>query len=383
MKKWLSYLVAATCLASCVYPFDPELPDDVAKTVVVDGRILVGGVSTIQLGYLTPINSQNLHAWPNGQAWIEDDLGNRYTAEESGGNIFTIYGTQMIGAYGGASQQPATFRAVAVVDGETYTSDWLTPDPEPSIENIRFEADETTVYVTVDLNPGLNSTGYIGFLFDETWEFHSQIYPDYYVDTNTWSYVSYMESQSPYPFYWCWRSYSPAQVRLFDYTDLAEGTIKGLPVRSFSRTDGRNHKRYSILVKAFALSKEAFQYNKQTQEISELGGDLFSPDPGALTGNLSCESNPELSVMGMVLAGRVAQKRAFVDSYKYLISRPPSVTYEKVKREDMPQFYYQNNYRPAVMVDFEDGADIGWVHHRCINCIEAGGTQERPSFWED
>ena len=379
MKKRILTLLAAACVASCIYPFDPELPAETEKTVVVDGRILIGGISTVRLGYLTPINSDNLSAWPNGKAWIEDDLGNTYPAMESGGSVFNIYGTQFLNA----SSQPSTFRAVVEVDGQTYTSDWLTPDPAPTIDAINFYTDDFNVYVTVDLNPGLNNTGYIGFLFEETWEFHSDIYPDYYINPRTWTYGSYAESQEMYPYYWCWRIFSPTQVTLFDYTSLNEGLIKGLPVRSFLRTDSRNHKRYSILVKAFALSKEAFEYNRQTQEISDIGGDLFSPDPGALTGNLSCESDPELPVMGMVLAGRVAQKRVFLDSYKYLISRPPSVSYEKVAPADFQWFYFTNNYRPATLVNFEDGEDIGWVPHRCINCIEAGGTQERPSYWED
>jgi len=379
MKKRILTLLAAACMASCIYPFDPELPAETEKTVVVDGRILVGGISTIRLGYLTPINSDNLLAWPNGKAWIEDDLGNTYPATESGGSLFNIPGTQFLNA----SSQPSTFRAVVEVDGQTYTSDWLTPDPAPSIDDIHFNADDSNVYVSVDLNPGLNNTGYIGFLFEETWEFHSDIYPDYYIDPQTWAYGSYAESQFVYPYYWCWKTFSPAQVTLFDYTSLNDGLIKGLPVRSFLRTDGRNHKRYSILVKAFALSKEAFDYNRQTQEISDLGGDLFSPDPGALIGNLSCESDPELPVMGLVLAGRVAQKRVFEDTYKFFLSRPPSINYEQVAPADYQWFYFTNNYRPATMVNFESGSDIGWVPHRCINCIEAGGTQVRPSYWED
>lgn len=387
MKKRILTLLAAACVASCIYPFDPELPAETEKTVVVDGRILIGGISTVRLGYLTPINSDNLSAWPNGKAWIEDDLGNTYQPIESNGNFFNFQSTQEIGALpeGTTPSQPlpTSFRAVAQVDGETYSSEWISPNPAPVIKDIQFEADDYSVKVLADIDPGEGGSGYLGFLFDETWRFHAEVYPEYYINPETWTYGNYMELQSGYQFYWCWRSFSPGQVTLFDYSNLRDGIIQRFPIRSFSRTDTRCHQRYSILVKAFSLSKAEYEYNKQTQEISEIGGDLFSPDPGAIPGNLVCETNPERQVLGNVLAGWVTQKRAFCNTSQYIINRPPSVAYQKVKREDFSTFYFQNRFRPAIMYDFDDGADIGWVHIRCIDCTEAGGTQQRPWFWED
>lgn len=376
MKKWFFYLAAAACLASCIYRFDPELDNNPEKTVVVDGRILIGGTSTIRLDYLTPLNSPR-GGMPNGLAWIEDDLGNRYTAIENAGSQFNIptgNSPESSSVY-----QAQRFRAVAVVDGETYVSDWLTPDSEPQILDIRFSADESTVVVSVDIDPGFSRSGYLGFLFEETWEFHSDVYPEYEVNPNTWSYSML---QNGYPYYWCWRSFNPVQVTLMDYTNLSEGVIRDLPVKYFLRSDTRNHRRYSILVKAFALSKEAFDYNKRTQEISDIGGDLFTPDPGAITGNLVCETHPDLQVMGMVLAGKVTSKRAWLNS-RFLISRPAYVDYVHLTRDEMPQYYYNNNYRPVNYVTIDGTTDMGWTHHRCINCIEAGGTQEKPSFWEE
>ena len=378
MKKWLASVAAAACLSSCIYPFTPDLPSSYDRTVVVEGRILIGGISTIQLSYVTPLD-QYRPDMPVGQAYIEDNAGNIYRPAEGGGFYFNFYSTQDI-PHSAASS--VTYRAVVQADGETYVSDWIAPDPAPTIDAIHFSADNASVYVTVDLDPGRKNTGYLGCTFQETWRFHAEIYPEYFIDPQTWVYGNYLDSGIDYPYYWCWRTFSPGYIFLFDYRDFEEGPVKGLPLFSFSRADTRNHQRYSILVTAFALSREAYDYNKQIQELADIGGDLFSPEPGALVGNLRCESNPDLPVMGMVLAAETTQKRAFVNSSRYLISRAPSVVFEQVKREDMPRFY-RDGYRPSILVDFEDGSDIGWVHVRCIDCIQAGGTQERPDFWED
>ncbi len=390
MKKLFAYIFLGVMLGSCIYPYTPELESDPERTLVVDGQILVGGISTFRLNYLTPLTSwySLLHdspqdgyngytSWiPFGTVWVEDEEGNRYGMQE---NVPTNYfridtGNATLGK---------RYRAVVEVDGEHYTSSWLDPNPAPVITDITFDADEYNVYVYVDLDSGLEGSGYIGFLYEETWQFHSDFYPEYEVIPGSWTYRNTMESQFEYSYYWCYRTLNSQQIVLLDYSNFEGGQVKKFPIQVFPRTDSRNHKRYSINVKAFALSKEAFQYNKQMQEMSEIGGDLFSPDPGALQGNLTCESNPDKDVLGMVLAGDVTSKRAFLYN-TYLIRRPVSFDFVMVTQEEMPLYYYDMNYRPVQETHTEElGTFIGWGPHRCINCVEAGGYQETPDFWID
>ena len=376
MKKWMLLLMVAAGLSSCIYPYTPDIQDHPESTLVVDGHILVGGLSTIRLGYLSSIDRSNTKV-PKAIAWIEDDLGNKYTVpgESAPASSFDI---PIEAAAAGAQQ----FRAVVEADGETYASAWITPDPAPRITGIHFTADEHNVHVLVDLEPGVDQSGYAGFLLEETWEFHSDVYPLIFLDEETWEYYQ-PDGTWEYPFYWCFRSAKPEGAILLDYTTLSGEVIRDVPVRSFLRSDPRNHKRYSILVKGFALSKEAYDYNKQTQEISEVGGDLFSTDPGALKGNLVCETHPEKEVMGYVLAGYVSSRRAFLANI-YQLPYLPTIDYVTVPEEEILIYYYDYNFRPVKKMTFADGVtDIGWAHHRCINCLEAGGTQERPDFWDD
>lgn len=373
-RSALFLLTVLAGVSSCIYPYNPKLENQPDRIVIVDGNIMVGGISTIKLDYLTPINSSAV-AKPMGRAWVEDNLGKTYASWggiNAIGNSFSIQTADT----GGAEQ----FRAVVEVDGNTYVSEWQTPADAPEITAIDFTADATTVYVTMDVKPGSGSSGYIGFLCEETWEFHSEICPEYYINTNTWTYDTFMTG---YQYYWCWRSSGSQQVSLVDYTDLEGDVIGKIPVKRFLRTDSRNHKRYSILIKAFSISKEAYDYNKRTQEISDIGGSLFTPDPGTLPSNLSCTTDPEQEVMGMVLAGKIGTKRTFIGN-EYLQERVPSTSeFVHVPEDEMEVWYYNKNYRPAYIITIGDVMDMGWVPHRCINCIEAGGTQTRPDFWED
>jgi hypothetical protein len=384
MKKWISLLLLAAGLTSCIYPYKPDIEVEPEPTLVVDGHILVGGISTIRLSYLTPIVGE-VNKNPRGKAWIEDDRGNQYTVPplaQDGLDGYSYDSTFLTNTFNidtPASPGASQYRAVVEVDGETYTSAWITPDPAPVVDGIHFRADDRKVYVVADLKPGVKNTGYAGFLLEETWEFHADVFPEEFIDPETWEYY---DPESEYPYYWCFRSVSLNGSVLLDYTSLSGEVIREIPVRNFLRTDARNHRRYSILVKAFALSKEAYDYNRQTQEMSELGGDLFSPDPGALEGNLVCESHPDKEVMGYVQAGYVSSRRAFMTN-EFLIPVIPTIDYVQVPKEEMPVYYYDMNFRPVVKRAFGDGVvDVGWAAHRCINCLEAGGTQVKPDFWD-
>lgn len=397
MKKLLLYIALGAGLASCIYPYTPDLESDPERTLVVDGQILVGGISTFRLNFVMPLEGPAAGV-ALGNAWVEDDQGNRY--DRLPDYVYYDYDSPGNG-YGGDSLKGSMglsnnirvntlnaplgrkYRAVVECDEETYVSDWIEPHAAPEIKNISFEADASTVTVYVDLDAGLDGSGYIGFMYDETWRFHSDFYPEYLVtNTDSWTITPTVELQYEYPYYWCWRNMENQSVVLLDYTSFEGNTIMKFPLKTFSRTDSRNHQRYSINVKAFTLSKEAFQFNKEMEDISEIGGDLFTPDPGAIPGNFTCETHPEKEVMGLVLAGDVTSKRAFMGSDFY-IHYEPYYDFARVSPEQMPTYYFDMDWRPIKLVRSDEGDYIGWQHESCINCLLRGGYQTKPDFWED
>lgn len=369
MKKLLlSAAVMAGTLTACVYPFDPELDISAEKIPVVDGNIRLGDYSSLRLDYLMDLDGP-IRANASGEAWIEDNLGNRYNPLSNSSSM------QFDTREAPADRQ---YRAVVVMNGETYHSAWLTPEPAPEITGISFTADEDDVHVDVSLKSGASGSGYIGLSYEETWEFHSDFTVQYVIDPNSWTYSMLMGS---YPFYWCFRDHNSQSTTLVDYSQLEGGEINHFPLLSFPRTDSRNHKRYSILVKAYSLSEEAGEYLRQTEEISQAGGSLFSPDPGALTGNLVCASNPEKEVLGLVKIGVISHKRAFLQGIYLKSVRPSEAMLILPREEDLYSLYYFENYRPVKDIALGDEKGIGWGPHRCINCIEAGGYQITPYFW--
>lgn len=374
MKKTFIYILAAALAASCVYPFDPEINAEAEKSLVVDGTIVIGGTSTVNLSYVENLDRTiDAIVKPKGSAWVEDSEGGKYAQSTSVVSDKITIDTRNL-------KPGLQYRAGVDVDGNTYYSAWVESDSKPEIKGIHFSSENDEVFVWADVSVPSSRSGFVGFRFEECWEFHSDFYPEYIIDPETWAIGPLM---FPWPFYWCYKYDQSRQSVLWDYSSLGEEDSYTFLIHSFPCTDSRNHRKYSINVNAFALSKDAYIFNKRTHDMSELGGDLFSPDPGMLPGNVFCETDPEKRAYGYVMACESASKRAFLSNMYLRAVNVSDAFLINLEKDQYPSYYYELNYRPVKNVQVEDGSFIGWGPSRCINCIDAGGTQVEPDFWED
>ena len=387
MRKCFLYIALLAAVSACIFPFDLELETDPAETLVADGEIVVGGVGTLSLSYLSPLSSNapqdgyygGSARQPYANAWVEDSEGTQYRpASAASSNKFFF----------DLSEAPAgrQYRTVLTLDGETYESDWLTPLAPPEIKEIRFEADEANVNTLVTLDAGPEGTGYIGLTYEETWEFHAEFFPSFGYNPFDHMYINYEESQIEYKYYWCWRSSNENGMVLVRHDNLGGNGASSFPMLIFPRTDSRNHKKYSILVHARTLSEEAYKFNNWLEEQKKSGSSLFEPDPGQMRGNISCTTDPSRKVLGRVSASQVSSKRAFLYSQFLRPVRPDESKMLIVQDGDttrMDTYYFNNNYRPVNYITRGDEYGMGWAPLRCVDCIAAGGNQSKPTYWDD
>jgi len=376
MKKALSLLVILASVQACIYSYDVDLEQDDRSVVVVEGDILLGGTTVVNLSYMQPVNTSSQYrrtSFPSGTAWVEDEDGTRYPS--TGFSMSSTAYSLIIPTEDAPADRK--YRLVVEADGDTFVSDWQDNRKAPVIKDIRFYADDQDVHVTASIDEGEDGTGLLAVNFEETWRFHADYGCMYELNLVTWEYTPLM---SGYPYYWCWKSRSSLEYTLIDCSDLAGG-VTDYPFWSFSRYDNRNHERYSIKVNARTISEEEYRYRKNLADNSALSGDLFTPNPGELTGNIRCESRPELRVLGFVTSCEVTSKRVYLSS-QYLLSRPGSYDFVIPKQEER-ETYYNKGWYPVDDMSVDGEVGVAWGPLRCINCIAAGGTQTKPDFWED
>ena len=409
MKKILSLIAVLSLATACIYPYQPDLEDAPEGVLVVDGNLVIGEQSVIRIGFMSslwpktttpssPIFYDHDYASVIPRVWAENDGGEVYEGTPGTGGNQWLYSSSSYYSpntpyviHTENAPKDRSYRVCVQVGDLLYSSDWVKPLAPPIIKKITFKAskpnDGGIVTVSVTLDGGSESTGYVLLSFDETWRFHADYYPNYEYDprTNTVS-----SRTSSWDRYWCWKTNNPGTQLPVDYTAMAGSGLKEYPVQTFSRFDNRNHQRYSIQVKARTIDKETYKYLRHLEESTESGDNLFTPNPGEIAGNLRCETDPTQMVLGYVTVAINASLRAYNNS-QYLLSRansPYDLYYPLQNGEDGGWLaFYQMGFLPLIENTLPDPdpnyGPYGWGGAPCYDCIAAGGTQEKPDFWED
>ena len=410
MKKILSILAVLALATACIYPYQPDLGDAPEGVLVVDGNLMIGEKSTVWIGYMQslwpketgPVNGDGGIYYASAlsssttHVWAEDDGGGKYEGNMDYSEVVTPY-YYFLNYFLNVpytipmENAPAdrNYRLCVQTDNLLYTSDWTKPLAPPVIKDISFNATgpEAGAHVNVylSLDGGEEATGYAAISFDETWRFHADYYPYYDYDPASNSVSDRLDTWDRY---WCWKSANNGQQTPVDFSGMTTSSLKEYPFYSFSRYDTRNHQRYSIRVVARTIDKTTYRYLSYLEESTESGDNLFTPNPGEIVGNLRCETDPDRMVLGYVTVARTTSMRVYLDSRYLLTKKSNYLVYPLASPEPgIPGWreYYQRGYLPLEENTASDSelGPYGWGETRCYDCIAAGGTQEKPDFWEE
>lgn len=369
MKK-LFVLTALFLLASCTYPFSVELEDIDEPSLVVDANILIGNTSTINLSYLEPLRVGQRGASsgrPDANVYLEDEAGNTYPAANS-------YGKYVIPEFNPAGS--GKYRLTVVSDGKIYRSEWVEPVAPPKITDISFSTDTENVYIQLSMEDDGNGSGYAASVMEEIWNFHADHLRNLGYDPDNNTVYTLMDPDEAH--YWCWRKRNVETQSILDYTGMG-GNVKGFVLATYSRSDSRNHREYHAKIKLWNLTKEQYEYRKLLEENASIGGNLFSPEPGEIRGNVYCESDLSEKVFGYVNISMVVTREVSMDG-RFLIDKGPNSKLIEVSPENYLE-RYNKGYMPINYIQNSEGFEVpGWGLGRCYDCIQAGGTLEKPDF---
>ena len=361
MKRALAYLAIIIAITGCIYPFEVTLPQQDSPSIVVDANIKIGAFSEVALRYVQPLdNFSSGSTFPAGSVYIESESGEKYTTKGDNG-VFSI-DTRM-------ASVSKKYRIVVNADGETIVSDWCTPLPPPIVSDVRIWADELAVFVSADIDASEGSTGYIAVSFYELWRFHADYIRQYGYDPIDKIIYSLMEYDLSH--YWCWKTNMPKEEVFLDL-NLSGGKVGDLVVTRFGRSNSRNHDDYTVTVLARNVSESEYRFRSLMRENVSNGGNLFTPDPGEIPGNLICETNPDKRVYGYVNAYVYGSNKQHIGYQFYILSSPASLT---IPNPENYNTYYWQGYLP---IDMTPEGEIGWGKASCYDCVEAGGTLDIP-----
>lgn len=367
-------------LVQCRKEYAPPAITATNHFLVVDGVINIGA------GSVTLINLNRTRNLTDSTPGGIPELGAKVAIVADNGSSYPLQDTSgKSGVYGSA---PLTLDlshkyklAITTNDGRRYESDLLAARLSPVQDSTWYEEPgDLTFYVNTHDPSG--GTRYYRWDYIETWEHDAQVQTPWAVKDHM-IYVPDSTQQHQL----CWTTRSSTDIILGSSFRLSQDVIHRQPVMVIPNGDPRINQKYSILIRQYALTLEAYNYWLQVQKTSEQLGTLFDLQPSMLKGNIHSLSDPDEPVIGYLSACSVDQKRLFLYQSELLnwIHNPPVYQCDSleipVNQTDYRIYVYPDtNFAPWYFVS--SSGPLVLISRRCVDCTLFGGTTQRPSYWK-
>lgn len=372
---YIILLLAGALLGGCREAYDPEI-EKYENLLVIDGLITdQAGEASVRLSRSYAFNESYSEPEEQAVVMILDESENTQVLEEDTPGFYRAR-SGFSGRIGESYKL-----VVSTADGENYESEWVLLKAVPEIDRLShvFEEREGTdpdqlsygFQLLVSTQDPSNHTRYYRWEWTETWEFLTPLKSPIYLDEER-----------------CWRSGGTSSISIGTTEHLSQDVLVDYPVHFVSNQSNRLKIRYSIELRQYSLSREAYSYWLNLQDTNEKTGSLFDPTPSMVLGNLSNMEEGGKPALGLFQASAVSRKRIFIDQeevpgYVDIPSGFESCLFYETADSAEIQYYFDNNFAFAGTYTYMDLEYYIFSNSEaCFRCSLTGST-EMPPFWEE
>src|ERR1700744_1507507 len=292
---------------SCTKPYNPRVATLPDSYLVVEGVINSGTDTTIiKLSKTVNVNSKNtLNPEPEALVNIEDSQGNMWQLNGDGTgrylstNILTL-------------SSASKYRLdITTSEGDKYRSDFVAVKTTLPIDSVGYTINNGNLGVYVNAHDPSNNTRYYRWEFNETWQFNVEYESSLMVDTLTKQVVGRRADQQVFN---CFGNDVSTNILLGSTISLSNDIVYQNQLTNMALSSEKLETKYSIIVRQYALTNDAYQFYTLLKKNTEQLGGLFGELPSQLTGNIHCITNPAKIAIGYITATNVQSKRIFISN---------------------------------------------------------------------
>ena len=359
-------------LFACKDPYEPEVAAHNKNLLVVEGYIHIGSSTIIRLNRTIDVAVKSTQT-PEAKAEVSIETA---TGETVVGGISNTQGTCVLNTVNLSTSKQYRLR-ITTSNGKIYQSEVLTCKVTPAIDSLHFGIKDGGFQVYVNTHDDSNNTRYYTWDFDETWEIRSPYPSGFEVKDNK------IVSRDPsINISRCWLYGSSSRILLGTSERLVADKISRAPIIFIKGNTQRLSEQYSILVRQYGLTKEAYLYLDNMRKNTEQIGGIFDPQPSELKGNMVCVSDPAEVVIGFISAGTVVQKRLFISK-----TDKPTISRDWMFAHGCERFWRRADsvLLSGGLIIEEKRDERGVLGYdmstaRCIDCRTLG-SNVKPSYW--
>ena len=395
LKSNISKILVFLILFSCVDPIEIE-------TITFENYLVIEATitdelknHTIKLSRTFQIDENKENPETGAQVAIIDSQNNTFIFNE------TSFGTyKSVNQFKAISEQSYTLK-VTTKNGNSYssTSEKLTAAVQiekltTSIETSREGVEGVSISVH-SFNPN-NNANYYRYEYAETYKISPPFWSDEKLDivSDTRPFrvevVKRIVNNKD-----CYATINSKQILVTETKSLAEDRVN-FPVRFILDSDFVISNRYSLLVKQYVQTFEAYNYYETLKKLSSSESVFAQSQPGFISGNIVSDADQNEKTIGFFEVSSVSEERIFF-------------SYEDVFPNKKSEFPYSCDFLAPILFDsFTEGSplidlikDDSHTYYRendtgleyleglylmvpkiCGDCTVLG-SNIKPSFWID
>ena len=400
-KKHIGFLTALSIgisLVGCVEEFEPEL-QEFEDNLVVEGTITNElKHQTIYLNRTYTFEEEQPSAEVNATVTVEGG-GNVYAFQESRPGTYTS-----INEFRAQQGTPYQLR-ISTHDGVKYHSSEMqlpnsTDIDELYVERFTTDLDEEGVGIFIDNENVLDGSKNYRYEFIETYKVIAPDWnntalinvPDVVCD-RTVKTTRERDEQV------CYTTVASNAIILANTENLTGNNLRRFQVRFINRDNYIISHRYSVLVRQYVQSNEAYSFYETLRDFSGSESIFSETQPGFLEGNIEEDVNTGRKVLGFFDVATVSEKRLFFD-YEDLFPGEELPPYADPCQRSAPKIAEGHGPEPRCILESlvnldlirfitdneewegpqSDGGPFIVVPRVCGDCTVLG-TTEVPEFW--
>jgi hypothetical protein len=364
--------LAIVLLIGCRELYTPPAITVASNYLVVEGLINTGTDSTIiMLSRTVSLNSKaSLKTETKAKVTVESDANNSYTLKEIKTGTYASPALSL--------SKTAKYRLrIITVDNKTYLSDFTVNKDSPAIDSLGYTVQSNGLQVYLNTHDATNNTRYYRWDYVETWNFHSKFSSSYIaVGTNI---VLRTPDQQIFS---CWATDVSQNIVLASSARLTQDVIYNSIIANIpSSSEKFSGQGYSILVKQYALTEDAYNFWQNLKKNTEQLGSIFDAQPSVIQGNIHNINDTAEPVFGYISAGTTQQKRITVlyDKWPYGWGIAPTIL--DACQQDTLYGKDFDNFFGGVQIPLDQvGAGYRGSSPICVDCT-LSGTNKKPSYW--
>ncbi len=389
MKRANGILILLIVVMGCKKPYAPPAITAPSNYLIVEGVINAGLDSTvIKLSRTVNLSSAvTINPEPGAIVTVESDQNSIYPLTETKKGYYIAEGLNL--------DNTRNYRLrIKTAKGQQYLSDFVPVNITPPIDSIGFNivnAPVAGIQIYANTHDPNYNTHYYRWDYTEAWAFHAKYASNYITDG-----VIITERTADQFTYYCFSNDTSSTIVLGSSAKLKQDIIYQNPITTIASTSEKIERKYSIMLRQYALTADAYTFWQNLKKSTEQLGSIFDAQPTQINGNIHNISNPLEPVIGYVSACTIQTKRVFISNDQLPLVWSPADPYNC--REDSELYCHgrdcindvAKNLIPLSSTEIPVSElppgshdPIGYLSADvyCTDCT-IRGTKIQPSFWK-